>query len=98
MNCKNEAQSKESIRSQISKDIMDYMEDPEDWTKDYILKGDDNQQKLRQLEKDALEYQSRVTECERAAERHRQWLKSKEEQIVQLKAKMEERTNEQRNP
>jgi hypothetical protein len=88
-----EAESKESIRSQISKDIMDYMEDPEEWAKDYFLKGDDNQQKLRQLEKDVLEYQGRVKEYERYAEINKQWLQGKEQDLARLKARMEERAN-----
>lgn len=47
-----EGEFQSSIQEQIMEDLMEYLDDPREWTNDYICKGEDTQQKLRVLERE----------------------------------------------
>jgi regulatory protein YycH of two-component signal transduction system YycFG len=78
------------VEAQICKDVAEYIEDPAGWTKEYIRKGTDNQQKLRALEGEADEYRKGIEQSERFIANKKYWLNEKEKQIANLKLEMQE--------
>lgn len=78
-----------SIIPQMLKDIKAYLEDPSDYIQDYIQKGPDNWEKLRQLEQELQENLSDAEKYRRYATQHEQYAQGKRQQIEALKKRIE---------
>lgn len=85
-----EGEFQSSIQEQIMEDLMEYLDDPREWTNDYICKGEDTQQKLRVLEREAKSYRDRIESERSLIKSYKGRLKSKEDEIARLRAEMKQ--------
>lgn len=82
-------ENKETIQGQVFKDIKAYLEDPEVWTRKYILGGQNEQEKLREYEAEAAECRKDIASYKSSIEWKEKNLKQYEEAIYKLKVNME---------
>lgn len=82
-------ENKEIVQGQVFKDIGEYLEDPEGWTKKYILGGPDDQAKLREYEAEAEECRKSIESYQSSIKWKENSLKQYEEAIYKLKVNMD---------
>lgn len=88
-----QGEEKEIVQDLVFKDIRAYLQDPKKWTKEYILLGDNDQEKLREYEVEIAQYHRSIKGHQESIEWQKQRLKKYEDAIAAIKAKME--THEQ---
>jgi|SRR5580765_379436 len=83
-----EADSIEVLQTQISENIIEYIRDPEKWTKQYILDGDDNRRKLQALQEELASFQHDIEYHRRNAEKYESYRRTTEGEIKALRIKI----------